>query len=237
MAISFVAGSYSQAANATSRTPSEPSGAADNDLIVAYGTAAQSVTWTDPADFTELNQKVTTAGSPTTTNYLGYKVRSGGAGSGYAFSHNGTSSNIAVQLLCFRGIDTTTPIDVTFVEASHYLQGTANTANMTPKAITTVTDNAWVVVIYATTQTISGAAGVSSGYAAADADNLTAATSNRGIFCYHKEIASNGTESPGITTHTDVTGTADPRTYTIAIRPAAAIAATKPNRILLLGVG
>ncbi len=218
-AISFVAGTYSQTTSSNTRTLSEPAGAAQNDVILVYCQAlvTSGITWVDPADFTEINQKVTTAGSPSQKSYLGYKIRGATAGNALTFSHSDSNSNIACQAVAYRGVDTSTPFDVTFVEATHYQQGAANTPNMTAKPITTVSNNDWVVLFYGATQSISGAAGPPSGYTT-DADNLSTGFSNRSTYVAHKLVASAGVETPGAFTHTDVTGSMDPHTHTLALK-------------------
>lgn len=224
-AISLVAVNSTQSNSAQSRTLTEPGTVADGDVIFVHCFATQTgtVTWTDPSDFTEINQKATTAGSPTQKSYLGYKVRSGGAGQALTFSHADTASQIACTQQWYRGVDNASPLDVTFVEASHYKQAAQNSPNTSAAAITTNSANSWVILFQGGTQLITGASGPPSGYTM---DNDLFGTglglASRLSYTAHKLVAAAGTETPGVFTHTDTNNTADTRTYTIALKAAAA---------------
>lgn len=236
MSISYVAGATASNASQTSLTPTEPAGAAEGDVIVAIGTVQLSTaTWTDPADFTELSQENYGNLANVGVAYLGYKVRGADAGSGYAFSHDGAAEQMAVALMCFNAVDTGTPLDVTFVEATHSNEALSNCLQA-PSAITTVTDNAWVLVIKAWTGAVAGVThGAPSGYTLRT--DLTNA--NRSIASATKEVSPAGTETPGVWT---TTGTSeadeDMINYTIALRPAGGAAGSpKRRRMSMMGVG
>jgi len=220
MSISFINESYVLNAGATSVTGTEPTSTAQNDLVLALvGVNDDTGVWTDPADFTQIDDVEGASGSPDMRCYIGYKVRGADAGSGYAWSYSGASGGCTCTLITLRGIDTSTPIDTTYVQGSHFNDGTLNTPNEAASAITTTTDAAWVVLLQLMTQGISGAAGSPSGYTER-ADHLTGAVTSRGSYVCTKEVASAGAETPGDFTHTDVTGTSENRTFTLAIRPA-----------------
>lgn len=224
MAISAIAESYVLNVTATDVTGTEPTGTAENDLVIALvGTTDDTGVWTDPADFTEIGQASGLSGSPDMRCYIGYKVRAATAGSGYAWTFGGAAGGCTCTLLTLRGIDTSFPIDTTYVEGSHFNDGTINTPNEAASPILTVTANAWAVILSLYTQGISGAAAVPSGYTE-QADHLTSATTSRGTYICSKLIPSITTETPGAFTHTDVTGTSENRSFIIAIRPAAASA-------------
>lgn len=212
-AITFVETSTSQAVSATSRAPTEPSGAQEGDLILAVCTAATSGTWTDPADFTQLTTKVSSGGSQRNT-YIGYKFRASTSGSGYTFSHNGSADAIRCTLNAYRGVNSTTPWDVTYSEGSHYAehQDSPNTAN---PAITTATNGAWVILI----QALNGDAAT----AASPPSNYTERSDYFGTSPEHyiatREIASAGTETPGMYSRSDA-DFADVQLFTLALRPA-----------------
>ena len=212
MAISFVAAATAESSSANSLTPSEPAGAAENDLIVALGTLlSASGSWTDPADFT--GQEETEAGI-----YWGYKVRGADAGSGYNFTHSATAAAMRVTLACFRGVDTSSPLDVTYSKASHLNDNTDDAGATAPSAITTATDNAWVVVMQWIRSDASYTQGMPTGYTSRFDGQLADRAQSIGS----KLVASADTETPGGWNHTGVAAGADSTNITLAIRPGAA---------------
>ena len=211
MAITFVDGS-ANTGTGTSVTPTEPAGAAQNDLII-MATCVNTIdgVWTDPADFTEIDQNTATLGAPDTRNYIGYKIRGADAGSGYAMSYSGTSGNYASLISCYRGVDTSQPIDTTYVNATHFTSA-ANNMNLAAKPIDTTTANAWVVLYYfCTTPALTGV-GPPSGFNQRDAATAT-------VSCYTCDFADGAasTVTPGVFTHTG-TDAQDPRIFTISLR-------------------
>ena len=116
MAIALRSVSYASAALNDDLTPTEPAGAAENDRIIAfaYGEMTGGTTWTDPADFTQIDQFDTTVGSPNRVYYLGEKKRGSDAGNGYNFSHDSADAPLGCSLICLSGVDTTAMLDVTF---------------------------------------------------------------------------------------------------------------------------
>jgi hypothetical protein len=212
--ITFINGSNTNAASDTARTGIEPTNTAENDLVIAIGSIVTTgSTWTDPADFVEVNQR---AGSGNTGSmYVGYKVRGSDAGSGYVFSTDGAAAQIALTLLTFRGLHTSTPLDVTFVEANHSNTGTDDLTTAAP-AITTATNGAVVVLLQYFSGGISGVtAGPPANYTTA-LNSLAAARSHVSAY---RAIATAGTETPGAWTTTGGT-TQDPTNWTLAIKPA-----------------
>lgn len=217
--ISRIASSTDENASATSRTPTEPAGTAEDDYVVALASIATTPsdgTWTDPADFTEITQKVETLGNQDGHIYLGYKKRAATAGSGYAFSFGGTAGPIRVSLLTLRGCHLTEFLDISYVDGTHYTSGT-NNPNGAANAITTVTNNAWVLICQQISQTITGPTGAPSGFTVA-ADYLT--STGRGHYMCTIPNATADEVIPGVFTHTDSVGTADSRVFTFGIRAA-----------------
>lgn len=225
MAISFIAASTEDGgAGSSSETPSEPSGTQEGDVVLCFATLtnnAQDAAWVDPADFTEITQKLNALGNPDILYYLGYKVRGATAGNGYQFSYTGTASAHTVSLVTLRGVDPNNVLDVNYVEGSHFV-GTERSgsppANDAAPAITVVTPGAFVVVLSGYSQQISGDAGPPSGYTEL-LDALNGASSGRGQYIAGKTVASAGVETPGVYTHTDTNGTADIGNFTLAFRP------------------
>jgi hypothetical protein len=218
-AITDVADSTDVTGTGSSRTPAEPTGTQQDDLVTAFCTIVSTDgTWTDPADFTEITQKTQSIGGTTVHAYLGYKKRGADAGSGYTFSYSGTAANIRCTLQTFRGQDTTTALDVAYVEANHY-NATANDAGATAaQPITTNTDGA-AVVLYQWVSTDTDIDPVApSNYDLVHASEVT----NRTFNIAFRLIAAAGTETPGAWQHTNVGATADSVNFTLAIKPAAA---------------
>ena len=223
MAITFIAASHIDTSGSTTLTPAEPTGAQQNDLIIAYGKwrdTGAAYTITDPADFTQIDQFYEAVGSADDVLYVGYKIRGADEGSGYQFSV-GTSDAGQFNLLCYRGVDTATPFDVTYVKASHYdADGSPGVVNNAAQPITTVTDNAWVVLLYLNTQNHSSSTGgPPSGYTEDQSVDLNFAID--GAYACHKEASPAGLETPGVYTHTDTNDTDDPRLFTFALKPTA----------------
>ena len=234
-AISYINGSHLSSAGSTSTTPSEPASCVEDDFIIAVAMwqddDSSGGTITDPADFTQLDNFAETLG-PDGIYYLGHKVRGSDAGNGYAFSTSSGSDNNHVDLLCFRGVDTTTPLDVTYVKATHY-QVRQNDATGAAKAITTSTDNAVVVLLQ------SARSGSLSNGNGAPPTNYTEAldaelgVSADGFYSAFRTITSFGLETPGSFNHTDTNNNVDMGIFTIALKEAAttAISAAVRRRV------
>jgi len=215
-AITDVADSNADAPSNTTRTPGEPAGTAQDDLVLAFcSILSTDGAWTDPADFTEITQQVASGGDAAEF-YVGYKVRGADAGSGYAFSYSGSANHISCTLQTFRGVDTSTPLDVTYVTGSHY-DFNLNSGTAAAAAITTTTDNAAVVLLQ--------------WYSIGGSDTLVAPTNYTLVAGYSvayknhsvafRLIASAGTETPGAWGHTGLAGTEDGSNFTIALKAAA----------------
>ena len=218
-AITFVAESSSVNSSSTSRTPSEPTGTAENDVVIAFCTiSTEDGTWTDPADFTEIYQNAETGTTGITVNsYLGYKKRGADAGSGYAFSNSGTGGGIRCTLTTYRGVDTTTQLDVTWVTGSHY-STFENDNTVANPAITTATNGAWVLLFqysWDASQTHVAPTNYTLRIDYATGSGRTQASASR-------EITTATTETPGEWNHTSWNASADGVHYTIALKPLAA---------------
>ena len=117
---------------------------------------------------------------------------------------------------CFRGVDTTTPMDVTYVQGDHYSKHD-NAASVTNDPITTVTDGAWVLLYIWIGQGNVTDFTAPSGYTIA-VKNAGQTSSN--VALAYKEVATAGTETPGPWTATGISTTEEVVTVTLAIRPA-----------------
>lgn len=233
MAIALVNTSVSTSATANSLTPSEPTGATTGDLILAFvGINQSGGTWTDPADFTQLDAQDAGSGDEIMNVYVGYKVRDATAGSGYAFSTTAAVEQMSAVLVAWRGVDQTTPLDVTFVAASHQNDFSDDLTSAAP-AITTVTNESEVVILQHMVGAVAGITfGEPSGYTIRQS-NLNASRSN---FVVSKNVAVAGTETPGAFTTAGTAANHDIGNWTIALRPEV-VAATARGRMLLTGIG
>lgn len=169
-------------------------------------------------------------------------VMTGGAGSaaitapgGWSNLRNGTFPSDSARFAVFRIIASSLPTtaqfsssDATFINATCYqysgndtttsedatITGTnGTTSSVTWAAITTVTNNAWVIAVSQGRSTYQTTGNLSSGYTSDTSDNYSTTAA-------HKLIATAGAETPG-----GITETINPWvSHTIAIRPAGAAA-------------
>lgn len=136
--------------------------------------------------------------------------------SSYTFDSTGSGANqTSAMIMALRGVDTSNPLDVAFVQGSHYIKYTDSSG--APAAITTVTNGAWVVIFTSVpnSTTITDFSGPS-GYT----QRGEVIGNNRSAQVVTREIATAGAETPGSITLTGDTGTGDPASITLAIRPA-----------------
>ena len=143
MAISFVSQNTANAlsvAGSTGITFTKPSGTQDNDLLVVgiYETDISPVT---PSGWTQL-----IASTPRTGERLVvyYKIASSEPSSIGPFTSSASSMSFVGFISCYRGINTSTPIDVTASAGTAVTSGTTVTA----PSVTTVTNNAWMLTVY-----------------------------------------------------------------------------------------
>lgn len=144
MAISFVGSANNSAANGGNVTLTVPGGVVQNDIIiVAYtiGALINAAMSVSTAGYTEISELYANGSTNDTNLAVYYKVQGAtpdttvtcvGAG--------GASEAVTAVLMVFRGVDTTTPLDVTTTTAT----GTG-TGRPTPPAITPVTAGSWIV--------------------------------------------------------------------------------------------
>jgi len=153
MAISYVGGQVGGRQGSTSTNPvsfsfsggSDTTPSAD-DLVVVTTVVGSFVTAagtdiTTPTGYTNLTQLVA---DDTFNTYFGvaYKIMGSTPDSSVTFPSTGSTSNAQSYCIqCFRGVDTTTPMDVTPTSATGIDTGLAN-----PPAITPTTSGSWIVV-------------------------------------------------------------------------------------------
>ena len=234
MAISYVGGQVAGRTNASSAlsvnfalTGGSDSVPAAGDLVVvtcvtgsAAGNPAMAVA--TPAGYTalgQLNQSAVTADTSMNTSYK----RMGGTPD-TAVTIPGTTNNAwgeAYSIQVFRGVDSTTPMDVAAVSA-----GGTGTGRPDPGSITPITSGAWVVICG------GGAAGAGANYTApanyttnfitANGADTTDAMVGSGYWTGWTSGAENPATYTGGTTGANDSWTA----YTLALRPEASAAIT-----------
>lgn len=223
MTITYISGSsnYTNAAG-DQIVVTAPASIADNDLLI-YSATAQggplASAWDVPSGFTEIDSNNYVAGRDL-SHAIGYKVASSESGD-YTLQILDATSGIdrSAGIIVLRGIDISTPIDVTYVQGTHYTEQ-QNDPTPTPSAITTVTDGAWVIITSGVTTSALTTGVAPSGY--------TLRIDEKQIANLHlatKEVANAGAETPAAWGHTGGSAGAESATFTIAIRPAAASAA------------
>ena len=132
----------------TTISPSLPAGVTTNDLLILCHTAAGNRTVTIDGTYTEFaNQYNATANMRMVT---GWKLAGSSEGNPTS-TINAASSGWSAQVAAYRGVNQTTPIDVTSVSS----ELTSTSATWTPTGITTATNDAWVVSIVETGQGIA----------------------------------------------------------------------------------
>ncbi len=220
-AISFV-GCEHQSAGSENITVSVHASTLDDDVLIAFGQWGDDdhapITGTGPSAFTEIDENAETAGSDNAT-WIGYKVASSEPAS-YTFNGSGAGSENSMAMICvFRGVDTTTPLDVTYSTASHY-DWLVDDENPNTKSISTSSANAWIVLAANfRIQISSPAASGPSGFT--DRSTFDETFARNGIITT-MEQATPGTVSPGDFTVPGATSSMDSSNYILALKPAVA---------------
>jgi hypothetical protein len=218
-AISYIAESSDDNNSSSGQTVAEPTGTQQDDLVVCnMSMTAQDGDWAKPTDHTWIDASILTSVGGAQELAASYKIRGATAGDALSFAYSGTAAANRVSCYTVRGIDTTTPFDVTFVEGSHYAQAN-NDPTGACAAVTTVTDGAWVMLLQTITLGNVTVAAAPTNYTLRFSE---VGTTNRQAATATREITSAGTETPGTWGHTGGGGTDDARCLTLAIRPAAA---------------
>ena len=171
--------------------------------------------------FTEIHQQNPTTGQDRSTG-LWYRIATADAPGAVTCGHTDAGSEqYAAQIETWRGVDGTTPFDVTFAAGSH-LVNRVNKASPNVDAfqsITTVTDGAFVVAVEMVTHDDITSNADPSGYT--NGFRLVGTShQHRQIQSWHREIATAGAETPGAPAYTSSMLTAESSQYTLALRPA-----------------
>jgi hypothetical protein len=172
MAIGFrAAGTKATVSSGTSITVPAPAGIAATDIVLIYIHEQQNpgTAITPPAGWTlVLNLLETSVGSERLAVFWGLGTATFGA-----FTGVGTNTDLQARAFAYTGVDNTTPLDVAAVGQSN-----ASSTTMTAPTITTVTDNAWIVGVFAGADSSGGALTASDGapLTQRSADSFTSAT-------------------------------------------------------------
>ena len=230
MAISFVGAELDNLANGDATgSPAIHTDAIEDDLMIGWcGTRQGNAVWNDDGaggqGWTRLLHNISPNGDDRTISVF-YKFHDGSE-TNPTFTRSLSSNQPGVTAVAvYRGVDTTTPFDVTYVEATHFLE-TLNNMLAANRAITTVNDNAWVLLLQYATRNEFGTPGAPTNYTldlgqgGANQQNFAIAT---------RAIASASAETPGVWTHSGTAVSADSSKVTLALREAAAGGANPHN--------
>ncbi len=220
MALSFVGGDYDGSVTGGNITLTAPGGIAEDDFVIVSA-----------GDGTLSNQTMSMVTSGFTTEAdlyandsydsnlgLFYKLMGGTPDSTFVVTGSGdTEYDTAAAFHCWRGIDTSTPLDQTTTTAT----GT-NSPDTNPPSITTVTDNAQVIAIGSSSDGTADPSTSPSGYSNEywESSNGGSDLSYQGAGLASKLVASAGAEDPGIWDFTSGS-TESWCAATMALRPAA----------------
>ena len=225
MAISFIQEDHAQdlIAMTTGVTISLTAPSADDFIFVSCWTASTTTnlsgdSWDTPGGFSVIdNAHFEGAGNDRLGGYF-YKISDGTETS---IACTGTEAG-SVEMTCvaavFRGVDTSTPIDQTYVGSS---AGATN--NPDTPAIVTQTNSAWVLSqwFYSQPGDVTGVTSPPSGY---DQRFFEVGVANDSIpgGIASKEVTSAGSEDPGVWTITGTVADGGMLYATFALRPAVA---------------
>lgn len=222
MAITYVAGS-SNVANTYAVTGTIPTGSTTGDLMIALCSAGGNFGTADWADdgggsngWTRIVTNFTATGRDEISGIF-YKIHDGSE-SDPTFTLTDTDNDAVVVIMAtFRGVDTSTPFDVTYNNTNHFLFS-ENDGNPASPDITTNTNGAFVLLLLGMSQRIA-VFGAPTGYTLGE-NNPDDYDQCAGIA--YKELATAGAENPGVWQNTDPYLNAESHAYTLAIKPALA---------------
>ena len=233
-AISFVASDTANSTGAQEITVNVPSGTQDDDVMIATcikddnesGSNFTSAGWTQVYNHPE------DEGRDITTTIL-YRVASSEPAN-YTFDTGiGNNEEVSCMIHTYRGVDTSNVLDVTFIDVEdtgHFTTG-SNDVTAPNRPITTVTNDAWVIVVHFASHDDITSVGAPTNYTIRN--SLTGGSmDHRQQALADREISSAGLESPGDWTHS--CSTCNQQEYTtsvIALRPAAAGDTTAPDDV------
>ena len=219
MAITFVSADFEERNNhsdVNTLTVTAPTGITDDDVLVAIFTRTGTTgTISLPAGFTEINSDTWRVNLAQCV--LGYKVASSESGD-YVFTTTDTGTQqVGAVIAVYRGVDTASPLDVTFAVGSHFVE-LVNDQTPTPATITTNTNGAFVLTAYIDRHASNHTVTQPSGYTQAAQTSASNNALGRCAEISHIEKATAGLETPGDYSTTGDTGV-DVAIHTIALKP------------------
>lgn len=143
MAISFVSSSVTAFGPRTNTTITAPASIADNDLLILgiyTGAASEAPDPTPPAGFTQQGTTTDQTGDSVNAEWRVYTKKAASESGNYTCTHS--SATTQAMMLVYRGVDTTTPMDVTATTNT----GVSSTTT-TATGLTTVTAGAMLVMM------------------------------------------------------------------------------------------
>ena len=227
MAISFLGSAENSAANGGDVTLDLTgiTGLAGGDLvIVGYAIGHDNNTGRDltintPTDYIEVADLLV---GDTQDCELGvfYKVQGASPDASVVVEgHGGMDDAVVAVAMAFRGVDTTTPMDVTATTANN-----SDQSNPDPPSISPATAGAWVVIVGATAHVFGGAGTYTfpTGYTTDAIDRSADDADDVSIGMGYNSSPASPTESPGLMLHSGGTAATDSwLAVTLALRPAA----------------
>lgn len=228
MAISHIDSTSARATSTEIVTVTAPTGIADDDQLLAwYIHTDNDVAPVTLTGFTQVEAGYEEGVTGQDTTFAMLRKTASSESGNYALTGDTPASAPAQTsngvVSCFRGVDTTTPLDVTYVQGSHVSKN-ATPATTNP-AITTNTDNAVVVLfIWVSGASVTGFT-APSGYT--EIEELINTSSNMAVA--YKEVTTAGTETPGAWTATGIGTTETVEMMTLALKPASTASSSVIN--------
>jgi len=225
MAITFVGAGTASSLNTSGDVSPVPNASTliDDLMILVQHRNDELGTFDAVTGFTEIHQEAPTTGQDRSTG-LWYRVATADAPGAVTCGHSDAGTEqYSAQIMTFRGVDTTTPLDVTFAAGTHRVNRVNKASPNVDafQAITTVTDGAFVLAIEMVTHDDITSNADPTNYTNAYRLIGTSPThQHRQQQAWYREIATAGAETPGAPAYTSSLLTAESTQYTIALRPA-----------------
>jgi len=201
-----------QGANTLAVTPALPIAHQADDLAILFARSDQdTTTLLTGTGWTKLRQDAESLGRDMTSAIF-YKKLTDSDTDGYVDTT--VAEEHSASVIVFRGVDTTNPFDVTEV-----YEHTAGSGNPTSPAITTVTNNCCIVLLYGPNQYYLTAAGAPTGYTLAS--EIINEIQNEQAVAYRLDAGTLGEKvlTPWLNTVSSESAVAV-QCYTLALRPA-----------------
>lgn len=147
--ISFVSTSFSSSETTSTISVNQPANVVAGDVMIATVASTQTAsgqTITPPAGWTQIRNQASTAGAQGIRHASYYRVVPAGGELGpYAWTLVGGARSTSASISAWRGVDTTTPVDVSAQQNGGSVSGATETA----PTVTTTAGNARVIRAYA----------------------------------------------------------------------------------------